>query len=368
MTQFRDYLIIITTFSAILIALSGFFLNFTYDMIFNDFILGIKQTSKKDNVNRILLFLGILFYAAIIVFIIVNSHNTLNGKATSSTYIISKYTTFSANALIIVCIVYLLIYFYMKFKILKIISNKKISNLSLLLDCAIILSVICICTSVVGVYKEVLINYNVSRISVYRDDLYIGAVLSKQKINISLYDDVEIKMNDLIITNGKAQFANQIKKGIFSLVYNSKRFFINNSNDNSTIEIVEGDMISLKIKNIDVGNLTYKNTTNFDLVSIILRLIILFLTFYSLVFLGFGLKNILEKLNSIKNSLIILDSSSLYGKILVKYDDFYVIYSNNEYVYIPTNKIVSINPIEINKKLNGKHRRFKELFKFKKKQ
>ncbi|MBW9158730.1 hypothetical protein [Clostridium tagluense] len=368
MTQFRDYLIIITTFSAILIALSGFFLNFAYDMIFNDFTLGIKQTSKKDNVNRILLFLGILFYATIIVFIIVNSHNTLNVKATSSTYITSKYTTFSANALIIVCIVYLLSYLYIKFKFIKIVNNKKISNLSLLLMFAIALSVICICTSVVGVYKEVLINNNISRISVYRDDLYIGAVLSKQKIDISLYDDVEIKMNDLIITNGKTQFANQLKKGVFSLVYDSKRFFINNSNDNSTIEIVEGDMISLIIKNAYVGNLTYKNAINFDLISIILRLIMLVLTFYSLVFLGFGLKNILEKLSSIKNSLILLESSSLYGKILVQYDDFYVIYSNNEYVYIPKSKIVSINPLEINKKLNEKHKAFKEFLKFKKKQ
>ena len=64
--------------------------------------------------------------------------------------------------------------------------------------------------------------------------------------------------------------------------------------------------------------------------------------------------------------MILLDSSSLYGKILVQYDDFYVIYSNNEYVYIPKNKIVSINPLEINKKINEKHKGVKELFIFKK--
>lgn len=255
----------------------------------------------------------------------------------------------------------------MKVNFVKILNKRKTARLSLFLWIAISLSVICVPTSIVGAFREIDMNNKVYRISVYRDDLYIGSIFSKQQTVMLKDDNVQIKMDDLIISDGHLQTINGHKKGVFSLVYGGKRYFVNSSNVNSTIGIVDGDIVALVIKNIDVGNLTYDHNTSSAKVTFILKLIFWFLTFYSLVFFGFGLRGILEKLNSIKNSLILLDSGSIYGKILVSNDDFYVVYACNEYVYIPKNRIVNINPLEINKGLNKKHKRVKEYFKFKKK-
>ncbi|MBU3155005.1 hypothetical protein [Clostridium estertheticum] len=301
MTEIRDYLVIITTLLAILIGFSGFFLNFTYDMLFNDFIIGIKQTSKKDTILRISVFLGMLFYAIIIIFIIASSKpNTLISRGASSKYLTSKYSTFSLYAFVTICIIYLLIYTFVKVNFVKMLNKKKTPYLSLFLWVAITLSVICVCTSIVGSFSEMDMNNKVYRISVYRDDLFIGSIFSKQQTVMSKDDSIQMKMNDLIISDGHLQTINGNKKGIFSLVYDGKRYFVNNSNVNSTIEIVDGDIVTLDIKNINVGNLTYNHNTSSAKVTFILKLIFLFLTFYSLVFFGFGLRSILEKVNSIK--------------------------------------------------------------------
>lgn len=96
MAEISNYLVIITTLVAIVIGFSSFFLNFTYDMIFDNFIIGIKQTSKKDAILGISLFLGMLFYAIIFIFIIASIHSyTSISRGASSNYLTSRYSIFS---------------------------------------------------------------------------------------------------------------------------------------------------------------------------------------------------------------------------------------------------------------------------------
>jgi hypothetical protein len=355
MSTFSNFLAAITTLTAIIIVPSSFLLDMFYDHLVLIFAFGIKKHTKFQVAVNILVYAVIILYALIFIHIVFNQIQTDAND-------LINYVNYGRERAILFAIITFLIYNYKgKINVIigKIINGCDMIMTYIVIGLCIVLCVISMYLTIIAMANLFKLDYSNYEIKLYRDGKSISTLIYKDIDSINYGDSLQIEYSNIIVADDKLQPNNGLLNKYYVLYLKNKKMYVPVAED---IEIANNNSILFKVNGTQIGE-SSKQAAIRLITDFVISLFIPLLLFYILGFICYSFIITLIRIKSIPYTYIQLNNEYLSGKILWKYDDFYLVYDSNKYKYwyIPKEKILNIDVIEINNKLGPKKKRLIKL-------